>query len=147
MCWVDVCFYDFIILQTDRWRIKQASLPFKRKMIYLVVPDRFSASHSRESYHWFLPKSRTVYSLWCWTVKKNLSQGLFKSFEFSRQKLKKKKYGAHNTRAPFFKKIGSVSNICSNAENFPAKRLRKIRCSKIRMRRFFFFFNIIYSVK
>ena len=64
--------------------------------------------------------------------KKNLSQGLFKSFEFSRQKQKKNTVLTIRVRL-FLKKIGSVSNICSNAENFPAK----IRCSKIRMRRFF----------
>ena len=46
---------------------------------------------------------------------------------------------AYNTHAPFFF-FYSVSNICSIMANFPAKRLRKkIRCSKIRMRRFFFF--------
>ena len=28
---------------------------------------------------------------------------------------------------------------CLTVQNFPAKKLRKIRCSKIRMRRFFFF--------
>ena len=68
MCWVDVCFY-FIILQTDRWRIKQASLRFERKMMHLLVPDKFSASHSREL-PFFFAKSLTVDSLWCWTVKK-----------------------------------------------------------------------------
>ena len=100
MCWVDVCFYYFIILQTDRWRIKQASLRFERKMKYLVVPDKFSASHSREL-PFFLQNRDSWFAL-VLDCKKNLSQELFKSFEFSRQKLKKKKYGAHNTRAPFF---------------------------------------------
>ena len=60
--------------------------------------------------------------------KKNLSQGLFKSFEFSRQKAKKKKKKKRRSQYACAE-IGSVSNICSNAENFPAKRFRKIRCS------------------
>ena len=39
------------------------------------------------------------------------------------------------TYAPFFF-IYSVSNICSNVANFPAKRLRKNTALKIRMRQF-----------
>ena len=38
--------------------------------------------------------------------------------------------------------IGSVSNICSNASNFPAKKLRKNTVLKIRMRRFFLNYKI-----
>ena len=67
--------------------------------------------------------------------KKNLSQGLFKSFEFSRQKAKKKKKKRRSQYA--CAEIGSVSNICSNAENFPAKRFRKIRCSNTHASVFF----------
>ena len=41
-------------------------------------------------------------------------------------------------------KYYSVSNICSNVVNFPAKKLRKNTVLKIRMRRFFFFKKYIY---
>ena len=40
-----------------------------------------------------------------------------------------KNTGAYGTHAPIFYTY-SVSNICSDEVNFPAKRLRKIRCSK-----------------
>ena len=40
-----------------------------------------------------------------------------------------KNTGAYDTHAPIFYTY-SVSNICSDEVNFPAKRLRKIRCSK-----------------
>ena len=42
--------------------------------------------------------------------------------------------------------IYSVSNICSNVVNFPAKKLRKIRCSKYACADFFFFFKYILSI-
>ena len=44
--------------------------------------------------------------------------------------------------------IGSVSNICSNVANFPAKKLRKIRCSKYACAVFFFLiFDVAISIK
>ena len=57
----------------------------------------------------------------------------------------RKKYACFN-----FFIIGSVSNICSNASNFPAKKLRKIRCSKYACAAFFFLnkittFNLLSS--
>ena len=53
-------------------------------------------------------------------------------------KKNRKKYACSN-----FFITGSVSNICSNASNFPAKKLRKIRCSKYTCAVFFFFLNKI----
>ena len=67
------------------------------------------------------------------------THGQFKHFQLSRQKTQKTT-GAVITHASFLF-VHSVSNICSVVANFPAKRLtEKIRCSKIRMRRFFFFY-------
>ena len=42
--------------------------------------------------------------------------------------------------------VYSVSNFWLNWRNFPAKKLRKIQAPKIRMRRFFFFFNFSYNI-
>ena len=64
-------------------------------------------------------------------------------FNFPAKKLKNT--GAVITHA-LFMFIHSVSNICSIVVNFPAKRLRKIRCLKIRMRRIFFFLHIFNKV-
>ena len=58
-----------------------------------------------------------------------------------------KNTGAYDTHAPIFYTY-SVSNICSDEVNFPAKRLRKIRCSKYACADFLkiCFVDIIYIV-
>ena len=60
---------------------------------------------------------------------------------FPTEKPFKKNTGACNTHTPFKKNAWSVSNICLNVANFPAKRLRKNTAPKKSMRQFFFFFE------
>ena len=70
----------------------------------------------------------------------------FCGFTFSHQKPFKKIRALVIRIRHFLKNAWSVSNICSNVANFPAKRLRKNTAPKIRMRQFFFSENSDISV-
>ena len=65
--------------------------------------------------------------------------GLFNTFIFSPPKNLEKYVCLYHAWAFFFFFKFSLSKICSNMANFPAKRLIKNTAPKIRMRQFFFF--------
>ena len=68
-----------------------------------------------------------------WTLEKKSTSRTFQTFIF----FCLKKSALYVRMLNFF--IHSVSNLCSNGLNFPAKKLRKNTAPKIRMRQFFFF--------
>ena len=80
-----------------------------------------------------MQKSKTEKLLFRYFCRFNSCEGLFEMKNYPAKKIRV----LYNicVRAIFF--IHSVSNICSNVANFPAKRLRKNTAPKIRMRQFF----------
>ena len=92
-----------------------------------------SEIHLTNSRTWYQTKARNISQIFGSFCQLNSRYGLFKRFQFPAKKL---------TSAYFV--IFSVSNICSNVANFPAKRLGKIRRLKYACATFFIYLRRSY---
>ena len=140
-----ICIYFFFFFQTACWislilqaRIKQESLWCKWQKISL---HRYKQDVAHfESKQRFKRQNLGLQSCYFvfFFVSSIHGKGCLRWKAFPPKNLEKYKVRALKLGMRQFFVFYSVSNICSNVANFPAKRLGKNTVPKIRMRRFFF---------